>query len=333
MGRSIAKAVVRNLVEFAALFGLWWLGLTAIRGTWALSHVLIGCVLALAAAKTLFFGVENIRQLQDASARNIPYHKFLLLMLMNVWQVITSFGLDYHLLDLLDPQSFAVINEALEGPSLVARVGDLTEAYGIGRGIHVGETALGIKGRIGFEAGAALVLIGAHRELEKLVLTKWQTFWKDQLGRFYGDRLHEGHYFDPALRDIEALITSSQARVTGETRVRLAAGRFQVYRFDDRFTLTTTDQQRIEGRLSRAEGENVVLQVATEATHPVARATSPEGPLVGNAIKSSSGFEVWSTSPDATEVTIELTPSERYVEQIRVAADAYAFVAATPERP
>jgi argininosuccinate synthase len=116
----------------------------------------------------------------------------------------------------------------LAGPALVARLGELAEAYGLGRGIHVGETALGIKGRIGFEAGAALVLIAAHRELEKLVLTKWQTFWKDQLGRFYGDRLHEGQYFDPALRDIEAMITSSQSRVTGETRVRLAPGRFQV---------------------------------------------------------------------------------------------------------
>jgi argininosuccinate synthase len=116
----------------------------------------------------------------------------------------------------------------LGGPALVARLGEMAEAYGIGRNIHVGETALGIKGRIGFEAGAALILIGAHRELEKLVLTKWQTFWKDQLGRFYGDRLHEGHYFDPALRDIEALITSSQVRVTGDTRVRLAPGRFQV---------------------------------------------------------------------------------------------------------
>jgi argininosuccinate synthase len=114
------------------------------------------------------------------------------------------------------------------GPALVARLGELAESYGFGRNIHVGETALGIKGRIGFEAGAALVLIAAHRELEKLVLTKWQTFWKDQLGRFYGDRLHEGQYFDPALRDIEALIASSQARVTGETRVRLAPGRFQV---------------------------------------------------------------------------------------------------------
>ena len=64
--------------------------------------------------------------------------------------------------------------------------------------------------------------------MEKLVLTKWQTFWKDHLSRFYGDRIHEGHYFDPALRDIEAMITSSQQRVSGETRVRFAPGRFMV---------------------------------------------------------------------------------------------------------
>jgi argininosuccinate synthase len=118
--------------------------------------------------------------------------------------------------------------ERLAGPDLIRRLGDLGAAYGFGRNIHVGETALGIKGRIGFEAGAALLLIAAHRELEKLVLTKWQVFWKDQLSRFYGDRLHEGHYFDPALRDIEALIGSSQQRVTGDTRVYLAPGRFQV---------------------------------------------------------------------------------------------------------
>jgi argininosuccinate synthase len=116
----------------------------------------------------------------------------------------------------------------LAGAALIERLGALTHRSGIGRGTHTGETALGIKGRIGFEAGAALVLIHAHRELEKLVLTRWQTFWKDQLGRFYGDRLHEGQYFDPALRDIEALIANSQQRVTGETRVRLAPARFQV---------------------------------------------------------------------------------------------------------
>ncbi|HEV7365807.1 MAG TPA: argininosuccinate synthase domain-containing protein [Gemmatimonadales bacterium] len=118
--------------------------------------------------------------------------------------------------------------QAITGPAVIQGLGELTAAYGIGRNIHVGETALGIKGRIGFEAGAALLLIGAHRELEKLVLTKWQAFWKDQLARFYGDRLHEGQYFDPSLRDIEALITSSQERVTGETRIRLGAGRFHV---------------------------------------------------------------------------------------------------------
>ncbi|MFL5521585.1 MAG: argininosuccinate synthase, partial [Gemmatimonadales bacterium] len=122
----------------------------------------------------------------------------------------------------------SIDGQALGGAELVDHLGDLCASYGIGFNIHVGETALGIKGRIGFEAGSAVLLIAAHRELEKLVLTKWQTFWKDQLGRFYGDRLHEGQYFDPSLRDIEALISSSQARVTGETRVRLAPGRFQV---------------------------------------------------------------------------------------------------------
>ncbi len=139
----------------------------------------------------------------------------------------------------------------LAGPDLIQQLGDLAESSGIGRNIHVGETALGIKGRIGFEAGAALLLIGAHRELEKLVLTKWQAFWKDQLARFYGDRLHEGQYFDPSLRDIEALITSSQSRVTGETRVRLAPGRFHVvgtrspYSMMDRSVATYGEENRL----------------------------------------------------------------------------------------
>jgi argininosuccinate synthase len=140
---------------------------------------------------------------------------------------------------------------ALDGADLIAALSDLSGAYGIGHNIHVGETALGIKGRIGFEAGAAVMLITAHRELEKLVLTKWQTFWKDHLSRFYGDRLHEGHYFDPALRDIEALITSSQERVTGDTRVRLAPGRFLVtgtrspYSLMDRSVATYGEENRL----------------------------------------------------------------------------------------
>ena len=122
----------------------------------------------------------------------------------------------------------SVDGKTYTGAQLVDVLGELCERYGIGRNIHVGETVLGIKGRVGFEAGAALTLIAAHRELEKLVQTKWQGFWKDHLARFYGDRLHEGQYFDPALRDIEALLLSSQQRVTGETRLRLSPGRFQV---------------------------------------------------------------------------------------------------------
>jgi argininosuccinate synthase len=141
--------------------------------------------------------------------------------------------------------------DGLTGPTMVQQLGDVARSYGIGRGLHVGETALGIKGRIGFEAGAAVLLIGAHRELEKLVLTKWQAYWKDQLARFYGDRLHEGQYFDPSLRDIEALITNSQTRVTGETRVRLAPGRFQVvgtrspYSMMDRSVATYGEENRL----------------------------------------------------------------------------------------
>ena len=140
---------------------------------------------------------------------------------------------------------------AMAGHEIVDALAKRAAAFGIGHGIHVGETALGIKGRIGFEAGSALMLIAAHRELEKLVLTKWQSFWKDQLGRFYGDRLHEGHYFDPALRDIEAMVTSSQRKVTGETRVHLAPGRFLVtgarspYSMMDRAVATYGEENRL----------------------------------------------------------------------------------------
>lgn len=118
--------------------------------------------------------------------------------------------------------------DVLSGPELVKTLDARLALYRIGRGIHIGETVLGIKGRIGFEAGAAQVLIAAHRELEKLVLTRWQSFLKDHVAQFWGDRLHEGQVFDPVMRDIEAMIASSQRRVVGETRVRLAEGRFLV---------------------------------------------------------------------------------------------------------
>jgi argininosuccinate synthase len=116
----------------------------------------------------------------------------------------------------------------MDGVALVQALHALGRTYAVGRGIHLGDTILGIKGRIAFEAPAPLMLIGAHQELEKLVLTRWQVFWKNQLGEFYGQMLHEGLYFDPVMRDVEALIQSSQAVVTGEARVRVRAGRFDV---------------------------------------------------------------------------------------------------------
>ncbi|MDX6770626.1 MAG: argininosuccinate synthase [Elusimicrobiota bacterium] len=116
----------------------------------------------------------------------------------------------------------------LGGVALVQELHRLGRRFGCGRGVHMGDTILGIKGRIGFEAPAPLMLIAAHQELEKLVLTRWQSFWKAQLGEFYGQMLHEGLYFDPVMRDIEALIASSQLTVTGEARLRLRPGRFEV---------------------------------------------------------------------------------------------------------
>jgi argininosuccinate synthase len=122
----------------------------------------------------------------------------------------------------------ALDGAAMTGPELIAALGAKCRAHRVGLGIHIGDTVLGIKGRIAFEAGAALVLIHAHRELEKITTTGWQRYWKDQAGEFYGKLLHEGLAFEPALRDIEALIDSSQQRVTGEARVRLSTGTFAV---------------------------------------------------------------------------------------------------------
>ena len=118
--------------------------------------------------------------------------------------------------------------ETLSGPRLIAALGEICRGFRVGLGIHVGDTVLGIKGRIAFEAGAAQVLIHSHRELEKITTTSWQRFWKDHAAEFYGKLLHEAQPFEPALRDIEALIDSSQERVSGDARVRFEAGRFLV---------------------------------------------------------------------------------------------------------
>ncbi len=115
----------------------------------------------------------------------------------------------------------ALDGEALAPVKLVEALNALGREYGIGRGVHLGDTILGIKGRVGFEAPAAHLLITAHRELEKVVLSGKQLFWKETVGNLYGSLLHEGHFFDPLVEDLEAFLTSSQERVTGEARLVL----------------------------------------------------------------------------------------------------------------
>jgi argininosuccinate synthase len=112
--------------------------------------------------------------------------------------------------------------------------------YGIGRDVHVGDTIIGIKGRVGFEAAAPMIILKGHHALEKHVLTKWQLNWKDQLALFYGNWLHEGQILDPVMRDIEAFFESSQQNVTGEVFVQLLPYRFQVIGIESKYDLMSS---------------------------------------------------------------------------------------------
>lgn len=104
----------------------------------------------------------------------------------------------------------------------------IAQPYGIGRDIHVGDTIIGIKGRVGFEAAAPLIIIKAHHLLEKHTLTKWQLYWKDQLSMWYGNWLHEGMMLDPAMRNVEKFMQDTQVNVTGKVFVTLYPYRFVI---------------------------------------------------------------------------------------------------------
>lgn len=129
--------------------------------------------------------------------------------------------------------------------------------FGIGRDIHVGDTIIGIKGRVGFEAAAPMVIIKAHHALEKHVLTKWQLNWKDQLAQFYGNWLHEGQILDPVMRDIEALLESSQRNVTGDVFVQLMPYRFQVIGIESPYDLMSSKFGKYGEMNSGWSGEDV----------------------------------------------------------------------------
>lgn len=116
----------------------------------------------------------------------------------------------------------------------------LAGPFGIGRDIHVGDTIIGIKGRVGFEAAAPMVILKAHHALEKHVLTKWQLNWKDQLAQFYGNWLHEGQILDPVMRDIEAFLENSQHNVTGDVFVQLMPYHFQIIGIESAYDLMSS---------------------------------------------------------------------------------------------
>ena len=134
----------------------------------------------------------------------------------------------------VNDKSFSHPTEAIQYLHTIA------SPYGIGRDIHVGDTIIGIKGRVGFEAAAPMVIIKAHHALEKHVLTKWQLNWKDQLAQFYGNWLHEGQIMDPVMRDIEKFFESSQQNVTGDVYVQLLPYRFQVIGIESAFDLMSS---------------------------------------------------------------------------------------------
>lgn len=128
---------------------------------------------------------------------------------------------------------------------------ELAAPFAIGRDMHVGDTIIGIKGRVGFEAAAPMVIIKAHHLLEKHVLTKWQLYWKDQLSAWYGNWLHEGQLLDPTMRDMEAFLESTQQNVTGKVFVQLAPYHFQVEGIESKHDLMS-DKFGSYGEMNRA---------------------------------------------------------------------------------
>lgn len=143
-------------------------------------------------------------------------------------------GFDKGQLTSVDGQSFVHPVDAIN------HLHSIAAPYGVGRDIHVGDTIIGIKGRVGFEAAAPMIIIKAHHLLEKHVLTKNQLSWKDQLSLFYGNWLHEGQIMDPVMRNIEAFFESTQQNVTGKVFVQLQPYHFQVTGIESAYDLMSS---------------------------------------------------------------------------------------------
>ncbi|MBW8685119.1 argininosuccinate synthase [Chitinophaga rhizophila] len=171
---------------------------------------------------------------------------------------LTKEGLEKVSLQFVKGELTGVNGKTFTHPSeAIQHLQELAGPYAIGRDIHVGDTIIGIKGRVGFEAAAPVVIIKAHHALEKHVLTKWQLSWKDQLSQFYGNWLHEGQVMDPVMRDIEAFLQHSQEHVTGEVFVTLQPYRFQVTGIKSEFDLMSSKFGKYGEMNSGWSGEDV----------------------------------------------------------------------------
>ena len=139
----------------------------------------------------------------------------------------------------------------------INKIQEIAGPFAIGRDIHVGDTIIGIKGRVGFEAAAPMVILKAHHALEKHVLSKWQLYWKDMLGTWYGNLLHEGQFLDPVMRNIEAFLQDTQKNVSGKVTVYLAPYNFHIVGISSPFDMMSSEFGKY-GEMNNAwSGEDV----------------------------------------------------------------------------
>jgi argininosuccinate synthase len=129
----------------------------------------------------------------------------------------------------------------MEPVVVISELEKLASPWGVGRDVHVGDTIIGIKGRVGFEAAAARIIIDAHLALEKHVLSRWQLHWKEQIGQWYGMFVHEAQYLEPVMRDLESFLDSSQKNVSGTVSVRLRPYSFSVSGVDSPYDLMSSE--------------------------------------------------------------------------------------------
>ena len=172
--------------------------------------------------------------------------------------------------------------QSWEPVALIEHLNSFAGALGVGRGYHLGDTVLGIKGRVAFEAPAAELILRAHRELEKLVLTEEQRFQKDSLGDLYGRHLHRGAIHEPFLRDLEALFASSQERVTGRVRLRLENAHAEVQGIESPFSMLAASTARYGERAADdalAAAPRALALAMAEPARLFLRAGKPHPPV------------------------------------------------------